>query len=133
MPNPVTTWLDANLRAIRESVQAAGARVRADVRPRIDSRTGASGKAQRANTPATAAAKRRRVGHDIPLKDSGILSDPDRYTVTAGDGGYTCTITPPPERRNTITHLREKGYEVFEMPADAKLWLEEELRGRLPK
>lgn len=123
----------ANLQGIRESVQATGARVRADVRPRIDSRTAASGKAQRANTPATAAAKRKRIGHDIPLKDSGILSDPDRYTVTAGDGGYTCTITPPPERRNTITHLREKGYEVFEMPADARLWLEEELRGRLPK
>lgn len=133
MTNPVTAWLDANLRAIGPAVQATGQRIRADVRPRIDSRTAPSGKAQKVNTPATAASKRRRVGHDIPLKDSGILSDPDRYTVAASDGGMTCTISPPTERRNTITHLRTKGYEVFEIPADAKVWLEEELTARLPK
>lgn len=133
MTNPVTTWLEANMRAIAPAIQATGQRIRADVRPRIDSRTAPSGKAQRANTPATSAAKRKRVGHDIPLKDTGILSDPDRYTVAASDGGHTCTISPPTERRNVITHLRAKGYEVLEIPAEAKAWLEEELTARLPK
>ena len=133
MTNPVTAWHDANMRAIAPAVQATGQRIRADVRPRIDSRTAASGKAQKANTPATSAAKRRRVGRDIPLNAQGILSDPDRYTLSPSDGGLTCTISPPTERRNQIPHLRAKGYEVFEMPAEAKVWLEEELAARLPK
>ena len=133
MTNPVKTWLDRVLGGVAPSIQATGARIKADIRPRIDARKGASGKAQKANQPATAAAKRRQIGHDIPLKDQGILCDPDRYTTTTADGGLTFILTPPPERIDAIIYNRQRGYEVFEVPGEAAGWLDEELKKRLPQ
>jgi hypothetical protein len=133
MSNPVTAWFAHVASGVRDSVAAVADRVRLNQRTMIDARKAPSGKPQKANTPATAKAKQKRLGHDIPLKDQGILSDPDRYRTTIEDGGYTVTIHPPDERQAIIPHLRNKNYEVMEMPADAQKWMDEELKKRVPK
>lgn len=133
MSNPVTAWFSHVVSGVQGSVAAVADRVRLNQRPMIDARKAPSGKPQKANAPATAKAKQKRLGHDIPLKDSGILSDPDRYRTTVEDGGFTVTIHPPDERLPTIPHLRNKNYSVMEMPADAQKWMGEELKNRVPK
>lgn len=75
--------------------------------------------------------KARRFGHATPLLASGALSDPARYLIHAAPDGWTYILHPPQERAQVIGHLRARGYEVFELPAEAVAWLTEELRGRL--
>lgn len=131
--NPVTAWINGVFAASRDALRATAERVRADVRPRIQSGRAPSGGPQRPNTSRTSAVKARRYGHATPLLADGVLSDPDRYRVVGGADGWTYIIHPPQERAQVIGYLRDRGYEVFEVPAEAVKWLAEELRGRLPK
>lgn len=130
--NPVLAFNARCLTAARAAIKATATRTQRDMRERIDARRTPSGGAQQANSARYAAVKARRLGHSVPLHGrQGILRDPSRYQVKQQDG-WTYIIYPPPERATVIEWLRQRGYEWFEMPADAVKWLHEELKVRLP-
>lgn len=132
MTNPVTTFRARVLTSARAAIKATATRVQKDMRPRIDARKTPSGGGQQANSPRYAAVKARKLGHTTPLLGAqGILRDPDSYRVVQADG-WSWIIYPPNERLNVIQWLRQRGYEWFELPAEAPKWLDEELKQRLP-
>ncbi len=86
----------------------------------IQARKRLDGSAQRENAPNTKADKRRRLGHDIPLRDKDILVTPDRHLINGVQAtkarikppeNLRVVVSPAPKRRKIIGYLRLKGYE----------------------
>lgn len=130
--NPVTVFQGRVFGAAQASLKATAKRTQQDMRPRIDSRKTPQGGGQRADSPAYAAVKARRLGHTTPLHGKeGILRDPDEYRVVQ-DGAWCWILYPPARRLNVIQWLRQRGFEWFEVPKEAARWLQDELKARLP-
>lgn len=88
-----------------------------------------NGAPQKANAPSTV----RRKGHDLPLRDAGLLANPAAYPIRQTERGAIALL--PPTRREVVRFLRRKGYGVWGVSARLRAfavqrWREESVRLR---
>ncbi len=76
----------------------------------IANRKKPDGSAQKANAPSTVA----RKGHDIPLRDSGQLTDPSLYT-TVFHNSRQASVYAPMSRWAVLGYLDNMEYEYWEV------------------
>tara|TARA_R110002020_G_scaffold15720_1_gene56251 strand:+ start:220 stop:624 length:405 start_codon:yes stop_codon:yes gene_type:complete len=82
---------------------------------------------QKENKPSTI----RRKGHDIPLRDAGILQQAGLYTINGRPYLYPPTprtpnvvVLPPKSRQDVILRLRKMGYTYWGVSARSRRYAE---------
>lgn len=103
-----------------------------DTRNKIAQRKKPSGGSQKENAPSTKRYKRKKYGHDIPLRQKGILSDPSLFKITKR-GQAVYEVSPPVIRQRVINYVRQKGYEIFEISDEIENFLQKALQEELNK
>ncbi len=98
---------------------------------RIGQRIAFDDAAQKPNSPGVAAAKMKRLGHDIPLRDAGLLGQTSSYLINSQPAGGTVVFRPDKvvsirigvERDEVVTRLLSRGYRFFGVSQAAREFL----------
>lgn len=116
-----------DLQAVADkAVELTARRAPEDQARRIQARQTPDGSRQKANTREVAKRKRKELGHDIPLKETGHLADPSGYKVQRQGGDWVVRL--PIGRRQVVNWLREKGYEYWEVSDQLRQYLADVLQ-----
>lgn len=121
-------------KGVTKSLDATAKAARVDVARRIPMRITPQGDAQQSNKQTTQASKQKRLGHDIPLQgDKGLLIKPSKYRIerkSNRDFGER-VIRPPADRERVIGHLRAKGYRLFEISPEIRIFMGDAIQAEI--
>lgn len=119
-------FVKSMMRRARVVLTETAKQIPIDLTTRMLQRVTFEGTAQHANDPDTAEQKRKERGHDIPLVDEGILSDPTRWVITKPNPNRR-RVKPPPERAHVIPYLVQQNYLVLGVSDEIREFMRQRL------
>ena len=118
------------LRRSRTVLTETAKMVPIDLTERIPQRVAFDGGAQQENTEVTSKRKKKKYGHDIPLRAQGVLGDPSQWTIDKPDPD-TRRIKPPASRADIILYLQARNYRVLGISQEVRDFMAKRLQSIL--